>query len=117
MLGGGADVTEPLSPAGAVEPAPPPSRLRWPRRILDLRNDMLYAAKQNNAMRGTLRVGVAETLVHALDELKADGIGIFMISHDIHDVFDLADPVPSEETARSSILPPPPRKRSTRYRR
>lgn len=34
------------------------------RRILDMRNDMLYAAKQNNAMRGTLRVGVAETLVH-----------------------------------------------------
>jgi ABC-type sugar transport system ATPase subunit len=23
--------------------------------------------------------------------LKADGIGIFLISHDIHDVFDLAD--------------------------
>lgn len=34
------------------------------RRILDMCNDMLYAAKQNNAMRGTLRVGVAETLVH-----------------------------------------------------
>jgi len=24
-------------------------------------------------------------------KLKADGIGIFLISHDIHDVFDLAD--------------------------
>jgi len=24
-------------------------------------------------------------------QLKADGIGIFLISHDIHDVFDLAD--------------------------
>ena len=24
-------------------------------------------------------------------ELKAQGIGIFLISHDIHDVFDLAD--------------------------
>ena len=27
----------------------------------------------------------------ALKKLKADGIGIFLISHDIHDVFDLAD--------------------------
>jgi len=26
-----------------------------------------------------------------IKELKADGIGIFLISHDIHDVFDLAD--------------------------
>jgi len=26
-------------------------------------------------------------------QLKADGIGIFLISHDIHDVFDLADRV------------------------
>jgi DNA-binding transcriptional LysR family regulator len=34
------------------------------RRILDMRNDMLCAAKQTNAMRGTLRMGVAETLVH-----------------------------------------------------
>jgi len=25
--------------------------------------------------------------------LKSDGIGIFLISHDIHDVFDLADRV------------------------
>jgi D-xylose transport system ATP-binding protein len=25
--------------------------------------------------------------------LKADGIGIFLISHDIHDVYDLADRV------------------------
>ena len=24
-------------------------------------------------------------------QLKAEGIGIFLISHDIHDVFDLAD--------------------------
>ena len=26
-------------------------------------------------------------------QLKADGLGIFLISHDIHDVFDLADRV------------------------
>jgi D-xylose transport system ATP-binding protein len=26
-----------------------------------------------------------------IKELKSEGIGIFLISHDIHDVFDLAD--------------------------
>ena len=28
-----------------------------------------------------------------IKQLKAEGIGIFLISHDIHDVFDLADRV------------------------
>jgi D-xylose transport system ATP-binding protein len=38
-------------------------------------------------------LGPAETeQVNALiRQLKEDGIGIFLISHDIHDVFDLAD--------------------------
>ena len=41
----------------------------------------------------TAALGPAETSqVHDLvARLKADGIGIFLISHDIHDVFDLAD--------------------------
>jgi D-xylose transport system ATP-binding protein len=41
----------------------------------------------------TAALGPAETVqVHELvAQLKADGIGIFLISHDIHDVFDLAD--------------------------
>ena len=26
-----------------------------------------------------------------IEQLKSEGIGIFLISHDIHDVFDLAD--------------------------
>jgi len=41
----------------------------------------------------TAALGPAETTqVHELvAQLKADGIGIFLISHDIHDVFDLAD--------------------------
>ena len=34
------------------------------RRLLDLRNEMIRAAKETNAIRGTLRLGVAETLVH-----------------------------------------------------
>jgi D-xylose transport system ATP-binding protein len=41
----------------------------------------------------TAALGPAETTqVHELiTRLKAEGIGIFLISHDIHDVFDLAD--------------------------
>jgi D-xylose transport system ATP-binding protein len=41
----------------------------------------------------TAALGPAETSqVHDLvARLKADGIGVFLISHDIHDVFDLAD--------------------------
>jgi D-xylose transport system ATP-binding protein len=41
----------------------------------------------------TAALGPAETAqVHELvAQLKSEGIGIFLISHDIHDVFDLAD--------------------------
>jgi D-xylose transport system ATP-binding protein len=41
----------------------------------------------------TAALGPAETTqVHDLvSQLKSEGIGIFLISHDIHDVFDLAD--------------------------
>jgi D-xylose transport system ATP-binding protein len=41
----------------------------------------------------TAALGPAETTqVHELvARLKLEGIGIFLISHDIHDVFDLAD--------------------------
>ncbi len=35
VIGGGADVSEPL-PEAPLEPAPPPSRVRWPRRLIDL---------------------------------------------------------------------------------
>jgi D-xylose transport system ATP-binding protein len=41
----------------------------------------------------TAALGPSETAqVHSLiRQLKSDGIGIFLISHDIHDVFDLSD--------------------------
>ncbi|HEX9494924.1 MAG TPA: ATP-binding cassette domain-containing protein [Candidatus Limnocylindria bacterium] len=41
----------------------------------------------------TAALGPAETAqVHALiEQLKRDGIGIFLVSHDIHDVFDLSE--------------------------
>ena len=41
----------------------------------------------------TAALGPAETaqVRDLVTQLKAEGIGIFLISHDIHDVFDLAD--------------------------
>ena len=41
----------------------------------------------------TAALGPAETaqVRTLIQQLKAEGIGIFLISHDIHDVFDLAD--------------------------
>ncbi len=41
----------------------------------------------------TAALGPAETaqVRELIRQLKADGIGIFLISHDIHDVFDLSD--------------------------
>ncbi|MEO1224079.1 MAG: ATP-binding cassette domain-containing protein [Pseudomonadota bacterium] len=41
----------------------------------------------------TAALGVEETRMVAdlIQQLKREGIGIFLISHDIHDVFDLAD--------------------------
>ncbi|MDH3730509.1 MAG: ATP-binding cassette domain-containing protein [Acidimicrobiia bacterium] len=41
----------------------------------------------------TAALGPAETaqVTELVQQLKAEGIGIFLISHDIHDVFDLAD--------------------------
>ncbi len=41
----------------------------------------------------TAALGPAETaqVGELIQQLKKDGIGIFLISHDIHDVFDLAD--------------------------
>jgi D-xylose transport system ATP-binding protein len=43
----------------------------------------------------TAALGPAETVQvgELIKQLKKDGIGIFLISHDIHDVFDLADRV------------------------
>ena len=43
----------------------------------------------------TAALGPQETaqVAELIQQLKAEGIGIFLISHDIHDVFDLADRV------------------------
>jgi D-xylose transport system ATP-binding protein len=43
----------------------------------------------------TAALGPAETaqVRNVIKQLKSEGIGIFLISHDIHDVYDLADRV------------------------
>jgi D-xylose transport system ATP-binding protein len=43
----------------------------------------------------TAALGVQETKMVAelIQQLKREGLGIFLISHDLHDVFDLSDRV------------------------
>jgi D-xylose transport system ATP-binding protein len=43
--------------------------------------------------RAHRRLGPAETaqVRSLIRQLKSEGLGIFLVSHDIHDVFDLAD--------------------------
>jgi D-xylose transport system ATP-binding protein len=50
----------------------------------------------------TAALGPAETaqVRDLVAQLKAEGIGIFLISHDIHDVFDLADRISVMNTGR-----------------
>ena len=35
--------------------------------------------------------GLQDKLQNVFRQLKGEGLGIFLVSHDIHDVFDLAD--------------------------
>ena len=57
----------------------------------------------------TAALGPQETaqVGELIKQLKAEGIGIFLISHDIHDVFDLADRVCVMKNGRSSAPPAP----------
>ena len=50
----------------------------------------------------TAALGPAETaqVRDLVKQLKKEGIGIFLISHEIHDVFDLADRITVMKTAR-----------------
>lgn len=43
-------------------------------RMLDLRSEMMRVAQEQNAIRGTLRLGVAETLVHTWLHLLIDAL-------------------------------------------
>jgi ABC-type hemin transport system ATPase subunit len=63
---------------------------RSPREVLAgfiTRLDMPPSSNRHHPLSAKARVG------ELIMQLKAQGIGIFLISHDIHDVFDLADRV------------------------
>ena len=65
------------------------------RQSVAIARAILFAARILIMDEPTAALGPQETaqVGELIKQLKADGIGIFLISHDIHDVFDLADRV------------------------
>ncbi|MEO6350570.1 MAG: ATP-binding cassette domain-containing protein [Candidatus Limnocylindrales bacterium] len=63
------------------------------RQAIAIARAIYFNAKVLVMDEPTAALGPTETAqVHSLiRQLKADGIGIFLVSHDIHDVFDLSD--------------------------
>jgi len=63
------------------------------RQAIAIAKAIYFNAKVLIMDEPTAALGPAETAqVHNLiRQLKSDGIGIFLVSHDIHDVFDLSD--------------------------
>ena len=66
-----------------------------PRPPRAIARAILFNARILIMDESTAALGPQETeqVGQLIKQLKADGIGIFLISHDIHDVFDLADRV------------------------
>lgn len=63
------------------------------RQSVAIARAMLFNAQILIMDEPTAALGPQETaqVTDLVRKLKADGVGIFLISHDIHDVFDLAD--------------------------
>ena len=63
------------------------------RQSVAIARAILFNARVLIMDEPTAALGPAETaqVRDLITQLKAEGIGIFLISHDIHDVFDLAD--------------------------
>jgi len=63
------------------------------RQSVAIAKSVYYHARIIIMDEPTAALGPAETaqVGELIRQLKAEGIGIFLISHDIHDVFDLAD--------------------------
>jgi D-xylose transport system ATP-binding protein len=63
------------------------------RQSVAIARAILFNARVLIMDEPTAALGPQETaqVTELVKQLKADGIGIFLISHDIHDVFDLAD--------------------------
>ena len=64
-----------------------------PRQSVAIARAILFNARILIMDEPTAALGPQETaqVGDLIRQLKSDGIGIFLISHDIHDVFDLAD--------------------------
>jgi len=66
------------------------------RKVMGRLNPNFHRFKEPvKKLSGTAALGPQETaqVAELIHQLKKEGIGIFLISHDIHDVFDLADRV------------------------
>ena len=63
------------------------------RQSVAIAKSVYYNARIIIMDEPTAALGPAETtqVAELIEQLKSEGIGIFLISHDIHDVFDLAD--------------------------
>jgi D-xylose transport system ATP-binding protein len=63
------------------------------RQSVAIAKSVYYNARIIIMDEPTAALGPSETtqVGELIKQLKAEGIGIFLISHDIHDVFDLAD--------------------------
>jgi D-xylose transport system ATP-binding protein len=63
------------------------------RQSVAIAKSVYYNARIIIMDEPTAALGPAETtqVAELIKQLKNEGIGIFLISHDIHDVFDLAD--------------------------
>jgi len=87
------DVMRRLNPNFTNFTAPVRSLSGGQRQAIAIARAVYFDAKVMIMDEPTAALGPAETAqVHNLvRQLKSEGIGIFLVSHDIHDVFDLSD--------------------------
>ena len=77
-------------------------RIGGQRQSVAIARAILFNARILIMDEPTAALGPQETaqVGELVKQLKADGIGIFLISHDIHDVFDLADRICAMKNGR-----------------
>ena len=64
----------------------------YPRK--DLMNErVLFRRRRGDGTASPARISgaIVEQVRDLIRQLRSEGLGIFLVSHDIHDVFDLAD--------------------------
>lgn len=88
------------------------------RQVVAISRAIYFNARTLIMDEPTAALGPSETAMVAdlIKQLKAEGIGIFLISHDLHDVFDLCDRImvmkngksvgkfPVEEVSKDDVL-------------